>query len=311
MSETSLTGEPGRRPARRGAAGGGILSAVGAALLFGAAVPAAKQFTAGVSPTLAAGLLYGGAAIGLALALFARRARVIMASLARRDLPWLTGAVVMGGVLAPTCLMWGLGRTPASTASLLLNLEPALTVLIAALVFREPVGGRLVGGLSLTLAGCVLIAWTPGDPVALPKASLAVAGACLFWAIDSNLMGQIGADPMLVAGIKCAAAGGFNLVLGGAAGGALPGAKAACAVLVTGFLGYGVSLCLFVAALQAIGTARTAAWFALAPFVGAVLSVGFLGEPLRAALLGAAALMMCGAWLLLGDRHPHGGERTA
>ncbi|MGB3810982.1 MAG: EamA family transporter, partial [Parvibaculum sp.] len=131
-------------------------------------------------------------------------------------------------------------------------------------------------------------------------------GACLCWGIDNNLTRKLSsADPVQIAMIKGLVAGTINLLIATINGAHLPSVGILLAVGVVGFFGYGVSLALFVLGLRHLGTARTGAYFSLAPFVGAVLAVLMLGEPLSATLLIAGCLMGLGIWLHLSERHDH------
>ena len=137
---------------------------------------------------LLAGLLYLGAGVGLSVVYLLRRGKMpTEAPLSRSDLPWLAGAVFFGGVLGPLLLMLGLRLTPASTASLLLNLESVFTALLAWFVFRENFDRRIALGMGLIVAGGVLLSGQSEDSFRLPLGSLAVVGACLCWGIDNNL----------------------------------------------------------------------------------------------------------------------------
>jgi drug/metabolite transporter (DMT)-like permease len=286
----------------------GVPLALGSAALFGMSTPAAKLLLATVDPWLTAGLLYLGAGIGLgATQLFRNAVRLAPAEAPLRagDLPWLAGVVLTGGVLAPVLLMFGLARTGAASASLLLNLEGLATMAIAWIVFREHVDRRLLFGAFCILAGAALLSWQ-GRGVAMNAGALLVAFACLAWGIDNNLTRKLSsADPLQIAMIKGAVAGSVNLSLSLAAGARLPDLFDSVAAGVVGFLGYGVSLVLFVAALRHLGTARTGAYFSFAPFVGAVLGIAFLGEPATWTLVAAGGLMAVGLYLHLAERHRH------
>jgi drug/metabolite transporter (DMT)-like permease len=230
----------------------------------------------------------------------------VEAPLVRADLPWLAGATFFGGVLGPVLLMLGLTTTPASTASLLLNLEGVFTALLAWFAFKENFDRRIFLGMVVIVAGGVLLSWQGGAGLALPLGSLAVAGACLCWGIDNNLTQKVSAgDPVQVTAVKGAVAGTVNLAVAVALGAKLPGIAALAGSLVVGFVGYGCSLVLFVLALRHIGTARTGAYFSLAPFVGAAVSVLLMRETVGPLFLGAAALMGVGVWLHLMERHEH------
>lgn len=279
------------------------------AALFGASTPLAKLLLgAGVSPWLLAGLLYLGSGLGLLFILLARRAFGLVsteAPLRRTDLPWLAAVALFGGIVGPVMLMLGLASTPASTASLLLNLEGLATMAIAWLVFRENVDHRLLLGAGAILAGALALSFSgPLDGVGL--GGLAIAGACLAWGIDNNLTRKLSsADPLQITAVKGVVAGTVNLVLALANGAQLPSANITMAAGLLGLAGYGVSLILFVLALRHLGTARTGAYFSTAPFLGAVLAIAFLGEPATLPLLIAAILMAGGVWLHLSERHAH------
>lgn len=285
----------------------GAAFALAAALLFGASTPLAKLLLGQVSPVLLAGLLYLGSGLGLTLLFLVRRRTARSeAPLTRADAPWLAGAVFFGGVLGPVLLMFGLRATPAAAASLLLNLEAVFTALLAWFAFHENVDRRIALGMLLIIAGGALLSWPGGAGMRLPVGSLLVAGACLCWAIDNNLTQKVSAgDPLQIAAIKGAAAGTVNLAVALWLGARLPSAPILAGALLVGLFGYGISLVLFVLALRHVGTARTGAYFSLAPFVGAAVSLPLLREPIGWPFLLAAALMGLGVWLHLTERHAH------
>lgn len=287
-----------------------ILGALAAAALFGASTPAAKALVGEIEPVLLAGLLYAGSGIGLAVWLLARY-RIAgsrrPARIARSDLPWLAGAVLCGGVAGPLLLMLGLTQTSGSSASLLLNLEGALTALIAWFVFGEHFDRRIALGMILIVAAGALLSLDPAAAAGLGWGALAVAGACLAWAIDNNLTRKVsGGDALTIATIKGLVAGAVNLGIAFFATGApWPGTALTLAAAITGFLGYGVSLVLFVLSLRALGAARTSAYFSTAPFVGAALALVALGETSSGVFWIAAALMAIGVWLHVSEHHEH------
>ena len=266
------------------------------------------------SPWLLAGLLYLGSGIGLALLGALRRsagAAPAEAPLRRADVPWLAAAVIAGGVIAPVLLLHGLAQSSAAAAALLLNLEGLFTLAIAWLVFRENVDRRIALGAAAILGGAALLSWQPEVGASVGGGALAIAGACLFWAIDNNLTRRLsGADPLQIAAVKGLVAGAVNLALALLQGAPWPGAATALLAGAVGLAGFGISLVLFVLALRHLGTARTMAYFSTAPFIGAVLAVALLGEPVTTTLLLAAALMGAGLWLHLAERHEHRHEHA-
>ncbi len=281
----------------------GVAAALGAALLFGAGTPFAKLLLHDVGPWLLAGLLYLGSGIGLAAYRYLRGATPV--ALPRRELPWLIGAIAAGGVAGPVLLMFGLSAMPASGASLLLNAEAVFTALIAWVVFRENVDRRIALGMLAIVAGAAILSWPGQAHFAGAWPALAVLGACLAWAVDNNLTRKVSlTDATWLAAVKGLAAGAVNLGLAFAAGAALPALPQLSGALLVGFLAYGVSLALFVVGLRHLGTARTGAYFSIAPFVGAVIALG-MGEKPTLGLLAAGALMSIGVWLHLTERHEH------
>ncbi|HEX9106131.1 MAG TPA: DMT family transporter, partial [Longimicrobiales bacterium] len=279
----------------------GPAAALLSALLFGLSAPLAKGLLAGAPPQLLAGLLYLGSGGGLLLwwayrRVSARRtgdgaAAAGEVPLGRGDLPWLAGATLFGGVLAPLLLLVGLDRTPAAATSLLLNLEAVFTALLAWTVFREHAHRRIVAGMGLIVLGGLVLSWEGRAGWSGAAGPLAVAGACLCWGLDNNLTQRVSAgDPVQVAALKGLVAGSVNVSIGWLLGGRLAGAGPAAGALALGFVSYGVSLVLFILALRRLGTARTGAYFSTAPFIGALASVLIRGEAVTTALLGGGAL---------------------
>ncbi len=263
-----------------------------------------------MSAFMLAGLLYAGSGLGLLAWLGATRPRHqgnnARAPLTRAALPWLAGAVLAGGVVGPVLLMRGLAVSEASSASLLLNLEGVFTALLAWFVFRENFDRRIALGMALIVGGGVLLSIGPRAAAGLSLGALAVAGACLAWAIDNNLTRKVSSgDAATIAAIKGSVAGAVNLGLAYAAGASWPGADKVVAAALIGFFGYGVSLALFVVALRELGAARTGAYFSTAPFVGVVLALALLGETPGTLFWAAAMLMAAGVWLHFSERHEH------
>lgn len=288
----------------------GIGFALFAAALFGLSTPLAKAVSPHVEPVLLAGLLYLGSGIGLGAYSLLRPARRQSASreaaLKRTDAPWLAGAILTGGMVGPLLLMWGLAQTPASSASLLLNLEGVFTALLAWFVFKENFDARIAWGIALIAAGGVGLSWVGRPTAGVPWGALAIVGACFAWGVDNNLTRKVSAgDPVQIAMLKGLVAGSVNTALGLGLGAKLPGVAVLLAVGAIGFFGYGLSLTLFVLALRHIGTARTGAYFSTAPFVGAAVAVALLGDPLSLGFGLAAILMGLGVWLHLTERHEH------
>lgn len=287
----------------------GVSFAMLAAVLFGASTPFSKILLGKTAPVLLAGLLYLGSGIGLTIwSQFRSHSKegTGEAQLHRSDVPWLAGAILAGGIIGPVLLMLGLAITAASSASLLLNLEGVFTAVLAWFVFKENFDRRIALGMAAISLGGVVLSWGGRLEVGVPWGALAVVGACLAWGIDNNLTRRVSAgDPVQIAALKGLVAGTVNLMIAWVAGAHLPSIVAVTMAALVGFFGYGVSLTLFVLGLRHIGTARTGAYFSLAPFVGAMISVLILRDNLTVQFLIAAGLMGAGVWLHLTEQHEH------
>jgi drug/metabolite transporter (DMT)-like permease len=286
----------------------GIAAALGAAALFGLSTPVAKTLAGEVPPLLLAGLLYLGSGLGLAIVLVLRtlvRGRASVVVPRGAGLLWLLAATAFGGVIGPFLLMFGLRISDAASASLILNLEGVFTALLAWFAFKENFDRRIALGMALIVAGGAVLSLGSALRAAGIAGPLAIAGACLAWAIDNNLTRKVSVnDAMLIACVKGLIAGGASAALALGFGAQLPAAMLCLRAALIGFLGYGLSLTLFVVALRNLGTARTGAYFSLAPFIGASLAVA-LGAPLSATLLTAGLFMAAGVWLHLTETHAH------
>lgn len=286
----------------------GALAGLTAALLFGASAPVAKLLLPALHPLLLAGLLYLGAGLALLVVGLVRpRARAAReAPLSRADHGLLAAITVLGGIVAPVLMLIGLTRVSGVAGALLLNLEGPATVVLAVLIFREHLGAHGLGAVACVIAGGALLAWSPGELRVDVWGVLAIAGACLAWGVDNNLTQRLSLrDPVAIVRGKALGAAACTLTAAIVQGGAWPPVATVGAALVLGSVSYGVSILLDVYALRILGAAREAAFFATAPFMGAVLAVPLLGEGLGRAELGAAVLMAGGVLLLLRERHAH------
>lgn len=282
----------------------GITAALLSAVMFGLTLPVLKVGFGDANPWLLAGLLYLGSGGGLAVWSTVRGRTW---TVARRDLPWLAGAVIAGGIVAPVLLLLGLRDIPASTASLFLTCEGMFTSVLAWTAFREHYDSRVVLGFIAIAGGAIVLALVPGSlqPTPLLPAALVLA-ACLAWGVDNNLTRVVAlADPIQIAATKGLVAGLTNTVLAVSMGAHLPSWSSAAMAGGIGFAGYGVSLVLFVVALRDLGTSRASAYFSIAPFIGVLVSVTVLREPFTPAIAMAGVFMGVGVWLHVTEHHSH------
>lgn len=292
---------------RNGGTAFALAAALASALLFGVTTPMAKELLAGVDPLMVAGLLYLGSGVGVGLVWLVQNRGRAPTGLNGRDWMWLGAATFSGGIVAPVLLMTGLTHLDAARASLLLNLETVFTALLAWIAFREATGPRVMAGMLAIVAGGAMLAWPQGAASAAGSpGSWLIAAACLAWALDNNLTRKVsGADSRVVAAVKGLVAGSANTTLALTLGERWPAPQHLAALLSLGFIGYGLSLVLFVVALRHLGSARTGAYFATAPFVGAAVAIVLFGQPVTGMFAAAAICMAAGVWLHLSERHDH------
>jgi len=281
----------------------GVLAALGAALLFGAGTPLAKWLLDAVNPWMLAGLLYLGSGVGLTL--YRQVSHAPAVRLPRNEIPWFAGAILAGGIIGPVLLMFGLAGMPASGASLLLNAESVFTALLAWFAFKENFDRRIALGMLAIVAGAVVLSVPSGARISGLWPTLAILGACFAWGVDNNLTRKVSlTDATWIASVKGLVSGIVNLGLAFSLDASMPALPNLAGAMLVGLLAYGVSLALFVVGLRHLGTARTGAYFSVAPFFGTVLAV-LMGESVTIPLLMAGALMALGTWLHLTEHHEH------
>jgi drug/metabolite transporter (DMT)-like permease len=301
-----------------------------AAVLFGVSTPLAKTLLGAVRPVALAGLLYLGVFLGLTIfkwllsattpnrskrrrspregtaPIDAHMAGLREAALEKKDLPWLAGAILAGGILGPICLMAGLARISGFSASLLLNFEGAATAVIAVLLFGENAGRRVWLALAFMTSAGVFLSWNPGGGPLSPSGPVLILLAMICWGMDNNLTGRISdKDPAQIARIKGLVAGIVSTAAAFLLGQGLKPGRAALYGLAIGAVGYGLSLVLYVRALKGLGAFRTGLFFSLGPFAGALFSLVLLKDRLRWPMAAAAALMAVAVALMFGERHNH------
>lgn len=284
----------------------GVALGLAAAALFGLSAPFAKVLLGAVPPVSLAGLLYLGAATGL----WTHRlvaAPTKEAALHRDDAWRLSVVVLVGGIVAPVLMLLGLRRVTALTGSLLLNLEAPFTVLLAVAFFREHLGRHGAAAVVCIVSGAAVLKLEPGALGADTLGVMFLAGACACWAVDNNLTQKLSLkDPFVIVRVKALVAGVANTALGLVlSGGTFVPVRFIVGAMVLGSLSYGVSVVLDAFALRFVGAAREAAYFATAPFVGALAAVLWLGETLRWHDVLAMCAMALGVVLLLNERHAH------
>ena len=291
-------------PASRWPALRGGLTALTAALLFGASTPLVQRFGVGIGSFTTAALLYAGAALVGALL---RQPVASEARVQRSDAPRLAWMALFGAVIGPVALAWGLQRTSGASASLMLTLEAVFTAVLAWLWYRETLDRRVVAALALlTLGGMLLVAEGAEVGSSPLLGLLAVLAATAAWGVDNTLSRAVATrDPGQVVMFKGALGAVATTLLALLFSEPLPGLWPTLALLLVGATGYGLSLRFYLLAQRAFGAARTASVFAFAPFVGALLAFAMGERSGSLWMLAAALLMVAGIVLHLAEKHGH------
>lgn len=279
----------------------GVARCALAAVLFGATTPLASRLADETSAATLAGLLYLGAAV--AVAPFVGRATRPLAVL-RRGGRRLAVAVIAGGVVGPVLLTAGLSRTPAATASLLLNLELVATAVLAAVFFGEHLGRRVLAGTVLVVLAGVVLGWS--DAPELRVGALLIVGACTCWGLDNCVTAELDTvAPEHITFAKGVIAGTTNAVIGSALSGRVADIDVVAAALALGAIGYGASITLWVRGARDLGAARGQLVFSTAPFLGVLVAWVVLGDPATREQVVAVVLAAVGVLLVLRSGHEH------
>jgi drug/metabolite transporter (DMT)-like permease len=286
-----------------------ILQAIFAAILFGASAPLSKVLLGELDPIPLAGFLYLGSGFGAVIVMLVQgkrgRGQQLEAHLTRQDIPWLSGAIIAGGIIAPIFLLIGLRITPASTASLLLNFETVATALIAGLIFKEAIDKRIFWAIALITLASILLSWS-SEVWGFSPAALLILAACFFWGLDNNFTRNISSkDPLVIVAIKGLVAGSFSLILALVLGNPFPGLIIILLALLLGAICYGLSIYLIILSMRHLGSTRAYALFATAPFAGTLLSFLLIHDKPLWNFWPGILLMIIGTWLMISEHHAH------
>ena len=280
-----------------------IFFAVLAAALYAISTPVSKMMLQTVAPTMVAAFLYIGAGMGMSAMMIARnlRHRNSEESLQRKDLPFVVAMVVLD-IVAPILMMYGLKSTTASNTALLNNFEIVATALIALLFFHERISLRLWVAIVLVTIASILLSLGDddgfGEVFHFSRGSLLIIGATVCWGLENNCTRQIAnRDPMQIVTVKGFGSGVGALVVALCIGESVPKYKELVIILLLGYVAYGLSIYFYTLAQRDIGAAKTSTYYAVAPFIGALLSILLLGEPVTFLFVIATAIMVVGCWV--------------
>ncbi len=281
----------------------GIFLAILAAALYALNSPFSKLLLAVMPSMLMAGFLYLGAGLGMIVIFLIRKLMNHSGtenSLSRKDLPY-TVAMVLLDIAAPVCLLFGLTKTTAANASLLNNFEIVATAVIALVIFKEAISPRLWLGILSVTVSCAMLSVEDVSGFQFNYGSLFVLLACICWGIENNCTRRLSAkDPLQIVMIKGIFSGIGSVVIGFGCGERLLYLWTIPVVLLLGFVAYGLSIYFYVYAQRILGAARTSAYYAVAPFIGAFLSLLIFREFPGILFAAALFLMIIGAWLSSG-----------
>lgn len=257
--------------------GKSVLYAVLAAALYALSTPFSKFLMTGeVGSSMMAALLYLGAGIGMAIMALLRKASGQAKpeeKLGKRDIPYIIGMIVLD-IAAPILLMAGLRTATAANVSLMNNFEIVATSLIAFILFRETIGRRVWLAIGLITVSTMILSFEGAGSFTFSAGSIFVLLACMCWGFENNCTRMLShGDPQTIVVIKGLGSGAGAMIIALAAGERLPGAASLCAGLLLGFVAYGLSIFFYVHAQRELGAARTSAYYAIAPFIGAALSM--------------------------------------
>lgn len=287
-----------------------IFLALLAAVFYAINTPFSKLLLSDVPPTFLAGFLYLGAGVGVGvLYAFHWRKEPTSERLTRRDLPYTVGMILLD-IAAPIFLMLGIQYGTASNASLLGNFEIVATTLLALLLFRETVSGRLWGAIALITLSSGILSFESAESFQFSVGSLFVLLATLCWGLENNCTRKLSEKSTYeIVVLKGFFSGGGSILIAVLTGEALPEARYIALAMLLGFVAYGLSIFLYIRAQRSLGAAKTSAYYAVAPFVGAFLSFALVREALTWVYLAALLIMALGTGLVVVDtllqQHTH------
>lgn len=285
-------------------AGKGIFLAVLAAALYAVNAPFSKLLLTYMPPTLMAGFLYVGAGLGMGVIALLRKGRDSAdkaEQITRSDLPYTLAMIVLD-IAAPIFLLLGLSYTTAANASLLNNFEIVATALIALALFKEKISIKLWIGIGFVTLSCAILSFEDISSLDFSIGSVFVLLACICWGVENNCTRRLSSkDPLQIVLLKGIFSGAGSIIIGLCVGERLNAVWSIFAVLAVGFVAYGLSIFFYVYAQRTLGAARTSAYYAIAPFIGVLLSFMIFRDMPNITYFIALLLMLIGAYICAND----------
>lgn len=278
--------------------------AILAAALYAINIPISKLLLRNVDATMMAGFLYLGAGFGILIyglvsKMFGKGDK--KEPLTRKELPYTIAMVVLD-IIAPILLMLGITRTNSANVSLLNNFEIVATSLIALIIFKEVISRKLWFAIVLVTIASIILSFEGNGAFTFNKGSLLVLGACVCWGFENNCTKMISnksSEEIVV--IKGIFSGLGSVIIALIIGENIPSIKYILAVLLLGFIAYGLSINFYIMAQKDLGAAKTSAYYSIAPFLGVAFSMILLGERPRWQFYVALGIIVISTFIMIKD----------
>ncbi|MCR5480138.1 MAG: DMT family transporter [Ruminococcus sp.] len=279
-----------------------VFYAIAAAVFYALNVPCSKLLLERIAPTYMAAFLYLGAGAGVGIMyLFHHKHEASAERLEKRDMPYTVGMVLLD-IIAPILLMLGVKLGTSANASLLGNFEIVATTLIALFIFKEKISRKLWAAIGLITLSSIILSFGGEGSFTFSVGSLLVLGATACWGLENNCTRRISdKSTYQIVTIKGFGSAAGSLIVAVIIGEKLPDIKYILPAAVLGFVAYGLSIFTYIRAQKTLGAAKTSAYYAFAPFIGAFLSFILLHESLTIVYLIALAVMIAGTAFVVSD----------
>ena len=251
-----------------------VIFAVLAAALYALSTPFSKLIMNEIPPSFMAGFLYLGAGTGMLITnAFRKDEAASVKAFSHSDMPYLIGMVVLD-IIAPIMLMLALTSSPAANISLINNFEIVATSVIALIIFREKISGKLWTGIILITVASIMLSFEGTESLVFTKYSVFALIACVVWGFENNCTRRLSSgDPIKIVVIKGLGSGIGAIIVAVCAGEQISLSVNILYALLLGFVAYGLSVFFYIKAQKELGAAKTSAYYAVSPFIGALLSL--------------------------------------
>ena len=288
--------------------------AILAATLYAINIPLSKLLLQNVSPTMMAAFLYLGAGLGLFIYGILSKEKDHSEPLTKAELPYTLGMILLD-IAAPILLMIGLKTTNSANASLLNNFEIVATSFIAFFAFKECLSKRLTFAIILVTIASITLSFEGKGSFQFNTGSLLVLAASCCWGLENNCTRMLSSKSSVqITTIKGCFSGLGSLLVALCIGEKIPGMRFILAVLLLGFIAYGLSINFYIKAQQHLGAAKTSAYYSIAPFLGVFFGIVLLSEKASLQFYIGLVIMVIATIFMVKDtielQHTHDHEHT-